>query len=135
MSIGVDRTSIVVTPVRDDRVMRVSPWEAIKDRDNLHVRIVELPPGVKGACQRVDGHEFILLSKDLDQEERAITLWHELIHLERDGGCPDDPGMPDSWRVVVLREERRVQREAEARRWTPEMIAAAIAEAEAQPGA
>jgi nucleoid-associated protein YgaU len=64
----------------------------------------------------VDGRAAIVLSADLDQVERSAVLQHELVHLERGGGCPLNGSV--LWDVVSAREERRVDAEV-ARRLLP----------------
>lgn len=87
--------------------MRRSPWTTLAARSNVTVRLAALPSGVNGACRERDGHAVILLSSLLDQVERSITLAHELIHLDRGGGCPSGlPGM--LWDPVTAREEAAV---------------------------
>jgi hypothetical protein len=89
---------------------RVSPWSFVAGRNDLDIRIRRLPEGVNGACRvSAAGRSTIVLSADLDQAERTAVLAHELVHLERGGGCPETGS--DVWDVVSRREEVRVDRE------------------------
>ena len=95
------------------------PWRP-DEGDRLEDRVVTVDfpvPGLR-ALYVTDGEEWaILVDRRLGATERLAAIAHELVHHERGGGCCH-PGMPDSWRDVVRREEARVERIA-ARRLVP----------------
>lgn len=95
-------------------------WRTIADRDDVHVRITDLPGEAGGGLLAVTetGQAWILLDRALTAEERRAVLCHELVHLDRGSRRADDvPG----W--VVAREERAVDREATDRLVPPGRLA------------
>lgn len=51
----------------------------------------------------------MILDIELGRRERKAALAHELVHDDRGGGACVE-GMPEMYRVVATREERRVAR-------------------------
>lgn len=102
-----------------------NPWRGLRDRDDVIVLFGELPEGLRACHQRRGRSHVLVITSDAGQVERNHLLAHELVHIERGGGCPTDPAMPEDWRHSVTREERRVEDEAvrrlvplgELRRW------------------
>lgn len=94
-----------------------NPWRALRGRPDLRFAIEELPDGVYGAHVARGDRQGILMAKGLDRRRRNATLAHELVHIERGGGCPTH-SLPDDLVAVAHREERRVEREV-ARRLVP----------------
>lgn len=85
-------------------------WRALRDRDHLLFHVGELPDATGGAVHVRRGEQVVVvIDPRLDRVERTCALAHELVHDERGGGC-DHPTMPDTWRPVVAREERTVER-------------------------
>jgi hypothetical protein len=92
-------------------------WRSIRHRDDIQVRLADLPEEVGGGVLvRRGGLVWILLDADRPAHERRAILAHELEHLRR-GSCRFD-GAPDTWADVVAREEQLVDR-AVARRLVP----------------
>lgn len=94
-------------------------WRSIAHRDDIHVRITELPDACGGGAliRRTDGSVWILLDERLPATERRAVLLHELVHLER--GTARCEGAPSTWEAVVAREEQRVD-DIVAERLVPE---------------
>lgn len=63
-----------------------------------------------GFAARRGSAQLVVLDPSLVGPERSAALLHELVHLERGGGC-EVPGAPVSWDVVAAREERAVEAE------------------------
>jgi hypothetical protein len=94
------------------------PWRDLRGRTHLAFHVAPLPAATGGAVHvRRGDRSLIILDPNLTQVERRCALAHELVHDERGGGC-DQPGMPDMWAHVALREERRTDDEA-VRRLVP----------------
>lgn len=94
-----------------------NPWKTLRGRTDLRFAIEPMPEGVYGAYVRRGDRKGIIIAKGLGRRRRNATLAHELVHDERDGGCPTDD-LPEPLMVVARREERRVEREV-ARRLVP----------------
>lgn len=99
-------------------------WDVFRhahDQPDVHVALHSLPTAGGAILEPLhrDG-ALIVVDPRFDGPERRERLAHELVHLERGGGI-DDPDMPDSWRTVVLREERWVNDEV-ARRMVPPAV-------------
>lgn len=108
---------IDVTPSRYVRGLMAEwrPWRELRKRSDVRFELVDMPPGGPKGLYACDGtNVVILIDRNLPPAERLATLAHELIHHERGGGC-HAPGMPDTWRAVVAREERAVDREVARR--------------------
>jgi Zn-dependent peptidase ImmA (M78 family) len=62
------------------------------------VRLMDLPPRIKGFVTMRDGEPVIVLNARLSHEENVETYLHELKHLERnDFDCSDaDVGLIES---------------------------------------
>jgi len=92
-----------------------SPWQAIRNMDDLQVGLVDLPEEAGGAILARRGERsVVLIDKNLSRVERTAALAHELVHLERGGpGRCHHPSR--SWEAVVLREELIIDREVAAR--------------------
>jgi Zn-dependent peptidase ImmA (M78 family) len=90
------------------------------------------PQWVAIVARGSDGTVAILINRHLDPSERLAALTHELVHLERGGGC-HTPGLPDRLRPLVTREERRVDHIA-ALRLVPEADLRAFVEARLSVG-
>lgn len=96
--------------VMDERVLAEldrGPWAAFAAAEGIDVRVVVLPPGVMGACARVDGRVRVGISRELGRVERRATAAHELEHVLRGGGCETE-GMPPGWWAVWARDELAV---------------------------
>ena len=87
--------------------IRGSVWGRLVDEADVDVRLVVMPPGVRGACARVDGQVVVVVDKALPRVDRTAVLCHELEHLRRGGGCPT-AGMPEAWWAVWARDELAV---------------------------
>lgn len=87
-------------------------WREARARPNLDVVVTDLPEGVR-ALHAVgdDGFRCILISAALSPEDKVAALAHELAHDDCQGGC-HHPGLPEPLRVVVARDEARVDRVA-----------------------
>jgi Zn-dependent peptidase ImmA (M78 family) len=83
------------------------PWRDLRDRNNVEFALVDLPEGLRAICACRDGDNVIMIDRRLDPAERLAALAHELVHLERGGGC-FRPGLPPAMRPLVVREEHRV---------------------------
>lgn len=95
-----------------------NPWDDLCGREHVTLGYSDLPPATGGAVYgRIGDVAAIVIDPALPRRARTAALAHELVHDEQGGGCPSD-GMPASWRPVVLRDERRVNREV-ARRLVP----------------
>ncbi|WCO68681.1 hypothetical protein PO878_08060 [Iamia majanohamensis] len=95
--------------------------------------VTRLPAGVRALCAVADdGHQAILVNRDLPPAERLAALAHELVHLERGGGC-HRPGLHDRLRPLRAREEAQVDRIV-ARRLVPLDLLEAWAAARAEVG-
>lgn len=103
--------TLTVTPhVYPHRVSRGwKPWRALREQADVDLALVELPRGVRGVLARAPDATVILIDRNLPPAERLAELAHELVHLERGGGC-HRPGAPPAWAAVVAREEHRVDR-------------------------
>lgn len=97
---------------------RWSPWRALRDRPDVEFVLGRLPDRVGGAVLwPEEGYSIIAIDRRVRQDERTALLAHELVHLERGGGC-ESAGMPASWAAVVARDEGQVDDEV-ARRLVP----------------
>jgi hypothetical protein len=96
-------------------VERLSVWGSIADREDIHVRVMDLPADCGGGAlvRRADGSVWILLDQALTALERRAVLLHELVHLER--GTARHEGAPPAWQAIVAREEQRVEDQVAAR--------------------
>jgi hypothetical protein len=112
---------------------RWNPWRSLRQAEHLFLITADLPASSGGGVYVPNGDAAaVVLDRGLLQVERRCVLAHELVHDERGGGC-DLPGMPDTWRPVVVREERWVDDEV-ARRLVPqrELLEFCVARAEVQ---
>jgi hypothetical protein len=92
-------------------------WRSIRERDDINVRVAQLPDEVGGGVLvRRGDRVWILLDAGRPAHERRAILAHELEHLAR--GSMRFDGSPPTWDAVVAREEQRVDR-AVARRLVP----------------
>jgi Zn-dependent peptidase ImmA (M78 family) len=84
--------------------------EADRAPEVVHVVLVDhLPAGLRG-CYISDGETAVIaVDRNLPEAEREAVIAHELAHHER-GGSGHRADAPPSWRVVVAREEERVDR-------------------------
>jgi hypothetical protein len=91
----------------------------LRQHPELHIRIIEMTYGDAFYWPCPDGTQrcAIALGAHLDQAGRRCALTHELVHHERGGGCSWSR-QPDSWAVVVARDEAAVDQEV-ARRLVP----------------
>lgn len=86
-----------------------NPWAVLRSRTDIELLICKLAGETQGLTVTESRRpSVIMLSHTLTQTERKHVLAHELVHVERGGGCPFDP----------TREERRVEDEA-VRRLVP----------------
>lgn len=94
-------------------------WRSIAHRDDIHVRVVELPDECGGGVlsRRHGGQVWILLDGRRPAHERRAILAHELEHLAR--GSVRFDGAPPGWDFIVAREEGRVD-QAVAERLVPD---------------
>jgi Zn-dependent peptidase ImmA (M78 family) len=103
------------------------PWRELRERNDVHYELAELPARCRAIVARSGLDTVILINQCLDPAERLTALAHELVHIERGGGC-HRPGIPDRLRPLVAREENRVD-EIVARRLVPaHELAAFVAE-------
>jgi hypothetical protein len=73
------------------------------------VLVDRLPAGLRG-CYISDGEVAVVaVDRNLPAAEREAVIAHELTHHER-GGSGHRADSPEGWRVVVAREEARVDR-------------------------
>lgn len=94
------------------RGRRESPWARLAGRDDIIVRVVDLSGvGVRAVCGRHGATWVVLLDSSLTRAERSSELAHELAHVDRGGGCGDQP-MPATWQAVVDRDEAAADRAA-----------------------
>lgn len=85
-----------------------NPWSSLKGRRDIVVLFADT--GDMRAVHQVRGRaHVIVIAAEADQVERNHLLAHELVHIERGGGCPDAGWMADSWGPVIAREEDRVE--------------------------
>lgn len=85
------------------------PWRVLRDRAEIEFVLCDLPPGVRAIYAHDDEDKAILVSRALSPAERLAALAHELVHMERGGGC-HDPYLPEAMRPLTVREEERVER-------------------------
>lgn len=107
-------------------MVKWDPWRELERRGHIRVVWRPLPEGTGGAAiVRQHGQAVVFLDPRLSGRERTAALAHELVHDER-GLFMDTGELPPTWKVCVVREERRVDREV-ARRLVPleELIDAA----------
>lgn len=88
-------------------------WEQLQEHaHDLGVEVIvhRLPePAGPGLYWPFEGRDYILIDDRLEEPHRTAVMCHELVHARRGGGVAR-AGMPPTWRPVVLREERRVDR-------------------------
>ena len=76
---------------RHPELVRPCVWDdfvRIAEREEIVVRVVELPPWQQARMVRFGQRPFIQLSKRLTRDERTVVGFHELAHFWR-----DDPGV------------------------------------------
>lgn len=83
------------------------PWRELRERNDIDYELADLPANTRAIVARRGPDTVILISRHLDPPERLVALAHELVHIERGGGC-HRPGIPAQMRPLVTREERRV---------------------------
>lgn len=83
-----------------------NPWRELRKRPHLAFELTRLPDGVRGLCWPRDGKAAILIDDRLSQQERNVTLTHEILHADRGTPCRDDRNQ--RWLPVVAREESRI---------------------------
>ncbi|WP_370325258.1 hypothetical protein [Euzebya sp.] len=103
-----------------------NPWRELRGRRNVIVLFGALPAGLRAVHERRGRAHVIAIHEDADQVERNHLLAHELVHIERGGGCPGAGWRPSPWGPVVMREEERVETIV-ARRLVPERALARLA--------
>lgn len=105
--------------------MAWNPWRALRNRDHIHLHRHPSARLAGGGYLASNGRRaVIVLDPDLDRRQRAAALAHELVHDER--GVHDDPQAPPSWRAVVAREDRAVDRITALRLVPPNELGAAV---------
>lgn len=95
-----------------------NPWADLKARGDVIVLFGPVPAGVRAVHEMRGRAHVILLPDDATQVERNHLLAHELVHVERGGGCPGAGLTHEPWGPVVAREEQRVE-EIVAQRLVP----------------
>lgn len=109
---------------------RWNPWRALRAREHVELRWVEMPAGTRGAWWLDGDRSVIALSHRLGRRERNAVLAHELVHDERRIAYT-----ADTPRALVDKEEAVVDRIA-ARRLVPgdelARVVAALLEAHGQ---
>lgn len=73
------------------------PWRAIPE--GVHVHIVELPDGIRGATDGIN----VWLSRRLGQRDRRSTLAHELRHLDAGHTSRQPPAVEKLIRTATAR--------------------------------
>jgi len=97
------------------------PWEALDDFDAVTVVETDLPAGRRGQIQF--STRVISLARGLAETERACTLAHELVHLERGPVMRRQTAREE--RVVAAIAARRMlplERLIDAGRWTSDVV-------------
>lgn len=94
------------------------PWHSVKDDPDIVIEREPLPDALGGALYWPAGDwVIILIDESKPRRVRKGLLGHEVLHHWRGGGAAYS-GMPESWRVVVARDEGWVRWEL-ARRMVP----------------
>lgn len=78
--------------VRHPELERPCVWDdfvRICEREQVVVRVVDMPPKQRGRLLRVGSRVFLRLNRCLSRDERTVVGFHELAHYWR-----DDPGVP-----------------------------------------
>lgn len=116
--------------VPTDGVTPWNPWKTLPHLSHVYVDFyATTPEGVHGlSCQASNGNIAIALDANLGQPERCWTLAHELVHIERGGGCQARPGNP-IWGIQITKEEAAVNAIACDRLIPPRLIAADVRQA------
>jgi hypothetical protein len=92
-----------------DGVEPWNPWAAVRERGDIIV-LFQRVPGAPPAVHQLRGRTHVLLIDPAGgRVERNHLLAHELVHIERGGGCASHGWMPSAWGPVVRREEERVE--------------------------
>lgn len=93
------------------------PWRALRGLDDVELELCDLPGSARAIYAQRGEDRAILIDRRLSPAERMAALAHELVHLERGGGC-HQRGAPAPLAIDVRKEERRVDDEV-ARRLVP----------------
>lgn len=87
---------------------RWNPWADLKIRRDIRAYFTDLPDGTHAVHQLRGRLHVVVIDAD-NQVDRNHLLAHELVHIERGGGCPHAGWMAATWGPVVMREEERVE--------------------------
>lgn len=111
----------------NDNLTPWRPWQTLKAMPHVGIDYsADLPEGLHGACViHPDGRVAIALDANLGQSERCWTLAHELVHIERGGGCQTIPGN-QLWGSMVAKEEAAVNAIACDRLIPPRLLAVEV---------
>lgn len=93
------------------------PWRALRGLDDVELELCDLPGEARAIYAQRGEDRAILIDRRLSPTERLAALAHELVHLERGGGC-HQRGAPAPLAIDARKEERRVDDEV-ARRLVP----------------
>lgn len=96
-----------------------NPWAELRGRRDVIMLFGALPDEVRAVHQLRGSTHVIVIDDEAGQVDRNHLLAHELVHIERGGGCPGAGWTHVPWGPVVSREEDRVE-EIVAKRLVPQ---------------